>query len=155
MQLNPKYPSLKGICRPIISVDMDDSVSSLLNRLIKSYQHIAIVKDMTGKLRGIVTLEDVIESIVGEISDEYDLLPDYVYQIAENRYVVGGGVRLPRLSSELCRPLSEDSVTLNDWISDRIRRTPRAEDTFEHEGVIFSVRKVHRSQVFEAVVSVK
>jgi putative hemolysin len=155
MQLNPKDPSLKGICRPIISVDMEDSVSSLLNRLIKSYHHIAIVKDSTGKLRGIVTLEDVIESIVGEISDEYDLLPDYVYQIAENRYVVGGGVRLPRLSSELCRPLSEESVTLHDWISGKIGRTPRAEDTIECEGVIFSVRKVRRSQVYEAVVSVK
>lgn len=154
MQLNPKDPSLKGICRPIITVDMEDTVSSLLNRLIKSYQHIAVVKDSLERVKGVVTLEDVIESIVGEINDEYDLLPDYIYQIAENRYVVGGGTPMSKISSELSRPIAESSESLNDWMISRMPHVPKAEDIVTHEGVAFNVRKVRRSQVYEAVITV-
>ena len=91
LQLNPTDPSLKGISRPVIYIEMNETVSALLNRLIKSFQHIAIVRDSLGRTGGLVTLEDVIESIVGDISDEYDLLPEYVLKIAENRFMVGGG----------------------------------------------------------------
>jgi CBS domain containing-hemolysin-like protein len=155
LQLNPKDPSLRGICRPMISVDIEEPVSILLNRLIKSYQHIAVVKDSLGKVRGLVTLEDVIETIIGEINDEYDLLPGYFYQIAQNRFIVGGGVGMARLSSEFCRPLAEQSISLDEWLRERIKRTPRAEDTVEHEGVVFGVRKVSRSQIHEVVITVK
>ncbi len=154
MQLNPKNPSLKGICRPVITVDIDDTVSSLLNRLIKSYQHIAVVKDSLERVKGVVTLEDVIESIVGEINDEYDVLPDYIYQIAENRYVAGGGTPMSRISTELSRPLAAASISLNDWMVSRMARVPKAEDIVHDDGVSFNVRKVRRSQVYEAVVTV-
>jgi len=152
LQLNPKDPSLKGICRPVLSVEQNESVSSLLNRLIKTYQHIAIVKDLKGKVCGVVTLEDVIESIVGEISDEYDLLPDYFYQIAENRYVVGGGIAMSRLTSEFCRVLSEESMNLDEWVRARLGRAPRSEDIIEYEDIVFNVRKVRRSSLYEAIV---
>jgi putative hemolysin len=155
LQLNPKDPSLKGICRPVLSVERSEPVSLLLNRLIKSYQHIAVVKDKTGKVCGVVTLEDVIESIVGEISDEYDLLPDYFYQIAENRYVVGGGIAMSRLTSEFCRVLSEESMNLDEWVRARLGRAPKSEDIIEHEDITFNVRKVRRSSLYEAVVSQK
>jgi putative hemolysin len=155
LQLNPKDPSLKGICRPMMKIDSQESVSSLLNKLIKSYQHIGIVTGPFGKVAGVVTLEDVIESIVGEINDEYDLLPEYVYQIAKDRYVVGGGVRMSRLSSEFCRPISEEDITLSDWVSARLGRAPKAEDTVEHDEVVVNVRKTRRSCLYEAVVFIK
>ncbi|MGL4370782.1 MAG: CBS domain-containing protein, partial [Spirochaetota bacterium] len=155
LQLNPKDPSLKGICRPIISIDEKETLSALLNRLIKSYQHISVVRDAKGNICGVVTLEDVIESIVGEINDEYDLLPDYLYQIAQQRYIAGGGINVDRLLGEICEANTSYGITLNDYLKSRLGRTPRAEDSVTGDGAVFSVRKVRRSQVHEAVVSVR
>jgi putative hemolysin len=155
LQLNPKDPSLKGICRPVTKVDQKESVSQLLNKLIKGYQHLVVVTGASGRTAGVVTLEDIMESIVGEINDEYDLLPEYVYQIAENRYVAGGGVRMARLSSEFCRALSEKDETLSDWVISILGRTPKAEDTVSNEDLTVNVRKIRRGSLYEAVISVK
>jgi CBS domain containing-hemolysin-like protein len=155
MQLNPKDPSLKGICRPVISIDEAENLSALLGRLMKSYGHIAIVRDASGNATGIVTLEDVIESIVGEINDEYDVLPDYLYQIAENRYVAGGGISFDRMMGEVSEQNAQTGQTLNDFIVERLGRSPKAEDSVTHSGVSICVRKVRRCRVHEAVVSIR
>lgn len=155
LQLNPTDPSLKGISRPVIYIEMNETVSALLNRLIKSFQHIAIVRDSLGRTGGLVTLEDVIESIVGDISDEYDLLPEYVLKIAENRFMVGGGVQMPRVSAEIAYHVTDDRRTMNEWLLEKIGRNPRAEDRIVEDRAEFIVRKVRRSQIYEAVVSIK
>jgi CBS domain containing-hemolysin-like protein len=155
MQLNPKDPTLKGICRPVMKVDQDETVSQLLNKLIKGYQHLVVVTGPSGRTVGVVTLEDIIESIVGEINDEYDLLPEYVYQIAENRYVAGGGVQMARLSSEFCRPLSGKNESLSEWVISLLGRTPKPEDSVVYEDLSVNVRKIRRGSIYEAVLSLK
>jgi CBS domain containing-hemolysin-like protein len=155
LQLNPRDPSLRGICRPMISIDEAENLSALLGRLMKSYSHISLVRDAAGRVTGVVTLEDVIESIVGEINDEYDILPDYLYQIAENRYVAGGGISFDRLIGEVVEGNTHTGQTLNDFIFERLGRTPKAEDALSYLGVTFSVRKVRRCRVHEAVVAVR
>lgn len=155
LQLNPKDPSLRGICRPMISIDESENLSALLGRLMKSYSHIALVRDASGSISGIVTLEDVIESIVGEINDEYDVLPDYLYQIAENRYVAGGGISFDRLIAEVSEQNAQTGTTLDEFIQQRLGRFPKAEDSVAERGVAISVRKVRRCRVHEAVVTVR
>jgi CBS domain containing-hemolysin-like protein len=155
LQLNPKDPSLKGICRPMISIEESENLSTLLGRLIKSYQHIALVKHEDGGPAGVVTLEDVIESIVGEINDEYDLLPDYFYQIAEKRYVAGGGISFDRLMGEILERNTSENTSLNDFLLGKLGRSPRAEDSVSYDGVNFSVRKVRRSRINEVVVDIR
>jgi CBS domain containing-hemolysin-like protein len=151
LQLNPKNPSLKGISRPILMVKSNENLTAVLNRLTKSYQHIALVRDPAGTFTGLVTLEDIVEAIVGDISDEYDILPEVCYSIAENRWVVGGGVRLSKLAEELCVPAVEPDMTLNEWMLSKLDRLPKAEDRVTEGGCTFIVHKVSRSQIHEVI----
>ena len=94
LKVNPRDPTLRGITRPIISVRPEDSLISLLNLLTRNHQHIAIVKATDGTTAGLVTLEDVMEAIVGDIQDEFDVLPAYLNQLSKSSYLAGGGVKM-------------------------------------------------------------
>lgn len=152
LQYNPRDPSLKGISRPVLSVSEDENLSSLLERMTKNYQHIALVRDKNGKTAGLVTLEDVIESIVGDIKDEYDILPKFFYQIAENRYVSGGGIELKKVSLELGVMFQNDSINLNEWLSGKLLNDIKAEARYDYNGLRFTVRKVRRSKIHEIII---
>lgn len=152
LQLNPKNPSLRGICRPILTIRNDENLSHLLNKLTKSYQHIALVKDTAGKTIGLITLEDIVESIIGELSDEYDILPDYCYSIAENRYVVGGGVLLSTLKKEIDPAFPDLPLSVNDWIIGEYKHDPKPEDKVPYLQYMLMVRKVSRSNIHEIVI---
>lgn len=152
LQTNPTDPSLKGICRPILEVRADEKVSVLLNKLTRGYHHIAIVRDAGAKVAGLVTLEDVLESIVGEMDDEYDILPTYFYQIAANRYLAGGGIGLKALRERSGISLPDSDQTLNDWLMVSFGRRPSVEDTLSYEGNVFITRKVRRSKIFEVII---
>ena len=152
LQTNPKDPSLAGICRPIQEVRENEQLSILLNLLTRGYQHIAIVKDSEGQVTGLVTLEDVIESIVGEMHDEYDVLPSYVYQIAVNRYLAGGGITLKALKEKTGLAIPETEQTLNEWLLTFLQKMPKVEDKMAHAGNTFITRKVRRSNIFEVII---
>lgn len=155
LQLNPKDPSLKGIKRPIAVVRNDESISELLNKLTKGYQHIAVVKDRLDKTLGLITMEDIVETIVGDLNDEYDILPDYCYQIAENRFVVGGGALLSKLKSEVDPDFPDRPVFVNDWIIKEYKPDPKPEDKIDYRDMTLMVRKVSRSQIHEIVIERK
>lgn len=152
LQTNPKDPSLKGIARPMLEVRDDQQLSELLNNLTRSYQHIAVVRDVVGKVAGLVTLEDVIESIMGEIHDEYDVLPAYFYQIAVNRFLAGGGVslRVLREKTGIDVPLSDAS--LNEWLLGLSGKAPKVEDKISYKNNTFIIRKVRRSNIYEVII---
>ncbi len=152
LQTNPKDPTLKGICRPILEVQVNDTLAVLLHKLTKSYQHIAIVKDENAVTVGVVTLEDIIEAIVGDIHDEYDVLPTYFYQIADNRYIAGGGVHCEDVQTVFNISLPDGKPLLSDWMIDRFEKTPRAEERTREGELTFIVRKVSRSRIFEVVI---
>jgi len=78
MHLAGHDPSLRSVVRPIPSVQDDLPLSTCLEQLIREHTHIALVRDRAGKIVGMITLEDIIEELVGEIQDEYDRLPGHV-----------------------------------------------------------------------------
>jgi len=152
LQFNPGMPNLRGICRPIFSVNSNVMLTDLLSTLIKNYQHIAVVRDDKRKIVGIVTMEDIIESIVGDINDEYDILPSYLYQISEKRFVAGGGLAIPDLNMVVGTNIPDRTMTVNDWLLSKIGRIPKAEDHLLEGGFDFIVRKVSRSKIREIIV---
>jgi putative hemolysin len=151
LQVNPEDPTLKGICRPMMEVSPSDNVTALLSRLTKGYQHIAIVRD-SEKTVGLVTLEDVVEAIVGDIHDEYDVLPSHIYKITHTRYLVGGGATLLALREKTGEDLPMVKLSLNDWMMQQLKRNPRVEDKLSHGGSCYIVRKVRRSQIYEVII---
>jgi len=152
LRTNPKDPSLKGIARPIAVIKTGQLVTDLLKELTKGYQHIALVRNEQGQTAGLVTLEDVVEAIVGDLSDEYDILPSQVIHLSDIRYLAGGGVTLSALKSQTGFALPDANVTVHDFVSGIMKGPLAVESRAVYGNVTFVVRKMRRSMVHEVVV---
>lgn len=155
LRFSPKDPSLRNIVRSITSFSHELAISEALEELIHEHTHIALVRDDSGSVLGMVTLEDLIEELLGDIEDEYDRLPAHL--VAAGRgWIAGGGVTLSTLQSETGLTFDgeddgEDSATtLNDWISARIEGPIVGSEMIEEGGSRVQVRKSRRHKVMEA-----
>jgi len=156
MRLAGHNPSLRSVVRPIPSVRDDLLLSTCLEQLIREHTHIALVRDRAGKVVGMITLEDIIEELVGEIQDEYDRLPGHV-KPSGGAWVVGGGVGLARLKEltgiELPCGADPATRTLNDWVAAQLGRPVHGGDIVNYGDVTVIVRSVRRQRVHEAQVT--
>ena len=159
LRLSPHEPSLPGILRPIPSLADGLAIASCLERMIREHTHIALVRDASEKVLGMITLEDIIEELVGEIHDEYDRLPAHVLA-SGSAWVVGGGITMPALkeltgidlAADLPRP---DVRNLSEWVAAHLGHPVRGGDVIERNRLRVLVRKVRRQQVLEAQISVR
>jgi putative hemolysin len=155
LRINPSNPSLKGICRPIVSFNENDTINFVLRRLITSHQHIALVRNHETKVVGMVTMEDILETIVGDIQDEYDFIPDHFYEISPGRFISGGGVTLKKMRLTLGISIPDDGRTVDLWIREHLGANIKAEMTMIHDTFSFLIRKVSRSHVYEVIIEKK
>jgi putative hemolysin len=153
MRLAGHNPSLQSVVRPIPSVLDDLPLSACLEQLIREHTHIALVRDRAAKVVGMITLEDIIEELVGEIQDEYDRLPGHV-KPSGTSWVVGGGVGLQRLKEITGIQLAGDGEagpkTLSDWVTRQLGRPVQGGDSVRQGDVTVVVRSVRRQHVHEA-----
>ena len=117
-------------------------------------QHMAIVVDEYGGTAGIVTLEDIIEEIVGEIQDEYDFDEQEEFiLLAENTYSVDARMSLIDLNERLETQLeSESADTIGGFIFDHLGRVPEQDSQFSYQGLAFTIveadeRRIHRIRI--------
>jgi putative hemolysin len=155
LRINPANPSLKGICRPIIYFYENQSINFALRRLITSHQHIAMVQNNDNNVVGMITLENILETIVGDIKDEYDIIPDHLFEIFPGRYMAGGGVVLKDLYAATTLDVVEDSRTIDQLLREHLGMELKAEMQLEHQGIKFYIRKVSRSHVYEVILEKK
>jgi putative hemolysin len=152
LQINPAYESLRSIARDILYFRENDKVIDVLPQLMKQFQHIAMVKNAEGEVIGLVTLEDVIESIIGDINDEFDLLPEYIYKIAENRFIIGGGIKLKKLKRELGLDLPGTDELLSDWLVKTCHGVASPEKRLACGKYEFIVRKIKKGKINELIL---
>ncbi|MHB0958270.1 MAG: hemolysin family protein [Pirellulaceae bacterium] len=159
MRLAPQQPTLRSILRAIPSFQQDMPVARCLERMIAEHHHIALIRDGNGRILGLVTLEDMLEELVGEIEDEYDRLPSHVTASGRG-WVVGGGVTIDRLREStgidlaLVMPQSE-SRHLSEWVAGHLGRPVQGGEVIEHGNLRVVVRKIRRQKVMEAQVERK
>lgn len=126
-----KPSSVDEILHPIPVVPESMSATDLMNKFSKERKTIAWVIDEFGGTAGIVTMEDLLEEIFGEIRDEYDTNDDFVEkQIAENEFIFSGRLELDYLSEKyrLFFPADEDSETLSGYIIQNNESIPKQKD---------------------------
>ena len=156
----PHGVSLRAILRPMPSLGEELALTACLERLIREHTHIALVRDAAGKVVGMITLEDILEELVGDIQDEYDRLP--IHAIPSGwAWVVGGGLPLGRLKEIADVDLTVDLPAtgpegdvrnLSDWIVGHLDKPVRGGEIIQRGGVRVVVRKVRRQKVLEAQV---
>lgn len=156
MKLSPHEPSLRGVLRHIPSLRDNLPISAAMESLLREHTHIALVRDKDNHVVGLITLEDIVEELIGDIQDEYDLLPVHVVR-SGNGWVVGGGTTLRRLHELTGIDLQADSTAhnLSGWMIERIGDVPRGGEVVTQGEVRALVRKVRRQRVLEAALSVK
>ena len=120
----------------------------LLSEMQTNRQQMAIVVDEYGGTDGLITIEDIVEEIVGEIVDETDLESKYVTQLSDNEWLVDG--RLPVDDAiDLGWPIqdSEEYETIAGWLIDPVDTIPQMGDEFEIDGYRFTIKSMRRRRV--------
>jgi putative hemolysin len=139
---------LDAIARPAYVVPETKDLAALLADFRREKQHMAIVVDEYGVVEGIVTLEDVLEEIVGEIEDEFDLPDTSVERIDENRVRIDGSYTIDDFNEAFGTDLEQDGYhTMAGLVFGKLGRAPEVEDSVDANGVRLTVLEVEGSRI--------
>lgn len=151
LKMQTPTSDVTGITRPIEKLTSGTSASRALEHMTSKSIHMAVITGAGGSVMGILTLEDIIQQLVGEIKDEYDLLPSHVYA-AGSGLIVGGGAMM----GDICRRLSitwtGEKVHLAAWLERTEGRFPKGSELIKAGGIEVLVRKTRRHKVSEAFI---
>ena len=149
--------TLSDLMRQALFVPESKMAGDLLNEMKSSGIHMAVVVDEYGGTSGVVSMEDIVEEIVGEIRDEYDSREEELVQkLGENEYSFLGRIDLEDVNEYLGTHLTRDSAdTLAGFLYSQIGKIPAVGEKVEAEGWIFEIeelsgRRIQRIHVFRA-----
>ncbi len=147
--------SLENLIRPAIYIPENKRVSELLTELQQKKIHLAIVVDEYGGTAGLVTIEDLLEEIVGEIFDEYDLEEMMVEKINDQNYRVDARMDLEELGEIIGFEFPKDDIeTIGGFVFNLFGKIPTAGEKIEYENIIFKVERVQRRRIDKILITV-
>ena len=146
------FTSIDSIMKEVHYVTKSRNVNELLTELQAKKLHLAVVADEYGSTAGIVTLEDIIEEIVGDIWDEHDRVEIDVRDVGENKYIVSGKANLEKVFEELDVDADPESLTVNGWAMDVLGRIPVAGDEFEADGLFARVLRMNGKRIENVMI---
>lgn len=152
MGINPK--PLREIMTPPLFIHQTEKVDDLLQLLKSSKSHIAVVIDEYGGTLGIVTMEDILEELVGEIWDEHDEVEEPFRQLSENTYLVDCTVTLDDFCDFFDVESDSESVSLGGWIMDQMQRIPEKGDRFTYENLTITATEIDDHRIEWVTVEV-
>jgi len=139
---------IESLLRPAHIVPETKDLAALLRDFRRTKEHIAVVVDEYGDMEGIVTLEDLLEEIVGEIEDEFDLPDESVEQVAPNRIRIHGTFTIDDFNEEFHVSMpQEDYNTIGGFIFGELGHAPHEGDTVEYDGVHFTVFETEGNRI--------
>jgi putative hemolysin len=144
---------LESIIRPAYAVPETKDLAALLADFRREKQHMAIVVDEYGAMDGIVTLEDVLEEIVGEIEDEFDLPDTSVERVDEKRVRIGGTFSIDDFNEEFGTELEqEDFHTMAGLVFGALGRAPEVGDAVVVNGLRLTVLEIEGTRILRLEV---
>ncbi|MCB0262341.1 MAG: HlyC/CorC family transporter [Calditrichaeota bacterium] len=147
--------NLRTIVREAYFVPEQKMIDDLLRHFQKERIHMALVVDEYGGISGLVTLEDVIEEIVGEIQDEYDEEEPLITPVNDETYIVDGRLNLEELNDELHLnlPTEEGVETISGFILNLIGALPQENETIKYNGHEFTVEMIDRNRILKVRIA--
>jgi putative hemolysin len=145
---------LETLVRPAYMVPETKDLGALLTEFRRTNQHMAIVIDEYGSMEGIVTLEDLLEEIVGEIEDEFDLPDETIERIDADTIRIDGTFPIDDFNEQFdCDLPVEDYHTMAGFVFGELGRTAEPGDEVRHDGLLFRVDAVEGQRIDRLVVT--
>jgi putative hemolysin len=149
-----EHVQIEDIVRPAHIVPETKDLAALLTEFRRTNQHMAIVVDEYGDMEGIVTLEDLLEEIVGEIEDEFDLPDESVEQVDDDTIKIDGTFPIDDFNERFHTDLpAEDYHTVAGFVFGLLGRQPEVGDDVSHDGMRFDVLEVEGSRIGKIAVT--
>lgn len=152
-----KDKSFASVVTPSVTVAPTMKISAVLRTLQRAKMHMAIVVDEFGGTAGVVTLEDIIEELVGEIWDEHDAVQEEsLKRIGDDEYVAGGFANVFDVFERLGVEAGEDfdATTIGGWVTEEMGTIPPVGGSFRYENVVVTVSKANAKRVLEVRIKV-
>ena len=148
--------SLRTVLKPVTTVSPDTKISKLLRILQKNKTHLAVVVDEFGGTEGIVTLEDILEELVGEIWDEHDEVSVDIEKISDNEYIVDGTASLEDFFEFFNIIEKEQEITtVNGWVMLQTDKIPEKGDSFTYGDLSAQVLSTDGKRADKIKITVK
>lgn len=146
----------KDICdimTPVIFVLKNEKISPLLRKLQQNKSHIAVVLDEYGGTYGIVTMEDILEELVGDIWDEHDDVIEEFNQVSDNSYRVDCSTDIDEFSEHFDIKTDSEMISLGGWIAEQLGKIPEVGDSFTYNNLEITVASVdnHRAEMIDVI----
>ena len=139
--------SIKEIVRPVLFITPTMKIGSLLKKLQASKTHIAIILDEFGGTEGLVTIEDIVEELVGDIWDEHDQVVTEIEKISNEEYLMAGSTSIDDVFEELGIEKEVDVNTLSGWVMEVLACIPKEGDSFVSDGYKVTVVKMDERRI--------
>lgn len=139
--------TIDSIIRPTVFITEHKKIDELLRELQKKKIHLAVVVDEYGGTVGIVSMEDILEELVGEIWDEHDEIVQEIRKIMDSDYVVEGSANLEKLFDEIGCEREHDSITVSGWILEIAGKVPSRGDVYHYENMTIRILEMDGHRV--------
>lgn len=143
---------LAEVIRPILYTTKTQKISALLTELRHRKIHMAVIVDEYGGTMGIITIEDILEELVGEIWDEHDNVREEVQQLGPGRYRVFGGTETETLFALMGLRDTSAALTAGGWVLEEMGCIPEEGARFTYQNVDITVEKMNQNRVYAILV---
>ena len=158
--LHKDEENIRGLIRPAVLVPESKKLNAMLRDFRIKRNHMAIVVDEYGGISGLITIEDVLEQIVGDIEDEHDTdeEKDNILEIPAqvNRFRVRAGTSLEQFNDFFSTNFSSEAVeTIGGYVTDHLGRVPRRGEKTEINDVAFEIQRADARRVYQLVINIE
>lgn len=157
MYHNNKGP-IRRIIKPVIYTSPNTQISTCMKQLQAAKLHMAVVLDEYGGTEGIITLEDIIEELVGEIWDEHDVVEDFYTKVDDYTWMVKGDAEIDDLIDRFGVEEEDeefDFITVSGWAIAELHHIPKVNEEFDYKNLHVTITKAGQRKVLEVKVEIQ
>ena len=151
---NNNNEEISSIIKPLNVIQPHMKLSHLLKVLQNNKSHMALIADEYGGTMGIITLEDILEELVGEIWDEHDKVVNDIEKIGEDEYIVRGNANIEKVLEEVDLEDEFEVNSVNGWVIQQFGKIPKVGESFEYKNLKIVIQKATKRCVLEIRITV-
>ncbi|MBE6036724.1 MAG: HlyC/CorC family transporter [Clostridiales bacterium] len=145
---------IRSIMTPPVFVLRNERIDDLLEKLQKAKSHVAVVLDEYSGTYGIVTMEDILEELVGEIWDEHDEVIEEVQDLGKDTFRIDAGMAIDDFCDHFELKIETEMASVGGWIMDYLGQLPEAGQSFSYENLVITIAEVDHHRIEEIDVKV-